>query len=184
MVTWKNWKPNPNLKSTENRSNMEYSKDLSNVKPGDIRLVQFETGVDNPIKDQWIPAVITRAFNNGRKMCIEAETLEPIHWPEDPKGYFYFDKLGRFRTKRRPAYDAKHIGWVRTEGHLDLQGFPIKVWVARHKDGQAILTYHKPRKCGDYWHDNAGQSWPLPKGYFPDVTYENSPKEVTYYIEK
>lgn len=163
---------------------MEYSTDLSNVKKGDIRLCCLSVGVEHPLYKKYVPCVITSVMHTFDKTSIRAETLEPVHFPADPHGYFYYDSLGRFRTKTRPAFDEKVESWAETEGHLETQGYPLKVWVSRHKDGQAILTFHKPRKRGNYWCDNAGQSWPLPKGYFPDVTYESGPKEKTYYVKR
>lgn len=162
---------------------MDYSTDLSNVKVGDIRLCILSVGEAHPLYKKYVPCVITEVTHSFDKTSLRAETLEPVHFPADPEGFFWWDDNGRYHSKLRPAYDEKVESWVETKGHLSTQGFPLQVWVSRHKDGQAILTFHKPTKRGQYWVDDQGSATPLPKGYFPDVTYESGPKEKTYYVK-
>ena len=164
-------------------SNMEYNTDLSNVKVGDVRLCMLSVGKEHPLYKKYVPCVITSVMHAFDKTSIKAETLEPVHFPADPEGIFWWDDNGIYRSKLRPAHDEKVESWALTEGHLETQGYPLKVWVSRHKDGQVILTYHKPTKRGQYWVDDQGVATPLPKGYFPDVTYESGPKEKIYYVK-
>ena len=163
----------------------KYSKDLSNVQPGDIRLVQFEVGPAHPLHNKWVPAEITRVIKTTSRtgIGIEAETIEPFTWPEDPKGSF-IDNGREIQWVKTPTHPANHIGWVKTAGHLDTHGFPLKVWISRHSDGQAVMTFHEPVRLGSYWVDPQGVAVPLPSGYFPEVGFYNSPVETVYVMKK
>lgn len=52
----------------------------------------------------------------------------------------------------------------------------VRGWVARSKDGETVrfFTSH-PIKKGDDWTSHS-LSYDLPKNYFPQVTYEDSPR--------
>ena len=163
---------------------MKYSKDLSNVQPGDIRLVQFEVGPAHPLYNKWVPAEITRVIKTTSRtgIGIEAETIEPVIWPEDPKGSF-IDKGKEIQWVKTPVHSANHSGWVKTKGHLETQNYPIKMWVSRYADGHLVMTVHKPVLLGEYWVDPLGITIPMSSTYFPEVTFLSGPKEVTYKTE-
>lgn len=83
-----------------------------NVKVGEVVNVVFSTGGKHPLSNKVVPARITLIGGYNGK-CIEAETLEPVHHPEDPKGILVFDKNWNFsHYKTRPAYDKVWKGWV------------------------------------------------------------------------
>lgn len=63
---------------------------------------------------------------------------------------------------------------------INNNSFPIRMWVARYKDGHLILTLNKPTKLGDYYIDETFPAIPLPSEYFPEVTFTSGPKQVTY----
>jgi hypothetical protein len=157
-----------------------YSRDLTNVKPGDIRSVRFSTGVEHPIHNKYVPAVITHVHTGYDGNHIQARTLNPVHWPADPQGYITYDGNGYPKFSHRPPFDAVWEGWVETKGHIRDISFPIKAWVSRYKDGHLVLTFHEPTKQGIYWEDPQGITIPLPKTYYPEVTFKSGPKEVTY----
>lgn len=53
----------------------------------------------------------------------------------------------------------------------------MKLWIAREKSGLLCLYDKEPIIYGDYWVSNG--SWIfLDLEYFPEVTFENSPKQV------
>lgn len=162
------------------------SKDLSNVKPGDIRLVKFCVGVAHPLAGKYVPAVITWAgrCNSKSGFGIRAKTAEQFLWPEDPEGLIISLEDGTVKFGSKPAHFTDWEGWVETDGHLENQGYPVKAWVSRYSDGHLIMTFHKPSKMGNYWVDPYGTVVPLPKDYYPEVNFENSPKEVTYRLSK
>jgi hypothetical protein len=82
------------------------------VKVGDVVNVMFCTGGSHPLANKVVPARITMIGGYNGK-CIEAETLEQVHHPEDPEGILVFDKNGNFlRYKVRPAFDEVWKGWV------------------------------------------------------------------------
>lgn len=58
----------------------------------------------------------------------------------------------------------------------------MKLWIARDKDGTLCLFREKPTLDVYYWFDNslgmAGCITELLKTDFPEVTFENSPREV------
>ena len=58
----------------------------------------------------------------------------------------------------------------------------MKLWVARDKDGVICLYKDKPQLDIYYWYDFScgkdGCIAELSKDSFPEVTFENSPKEV------
>jgi hypothetical protein len=83
-----------------------------NVKVGEVVNVVFSTGDKHPLSNKVVPARITLIGGYNGK-CIEAETLKPVHHPEDPKGILVFNKNGKFlRYEVRPAYDKVWKGWV------------------------------------------------------------------------
>lgn len=55
----------------------------------------------------------------------------------------------------------------------------MKLWIARDKNGDISLYYEKPSldKFGDFWGD-APFGMRLSNDSFPEVTFENSPKEI------
>lgn len=58
----------------------------------------------------------------------------------------------------------------------------IGAWITRDKDHSLWLFSDKPSKSigGEMWipADDSCECFPLDSGYFPDLTYENSPREV------
>ena len=53
----------------------------------------------------------------------------------------------------------------------------MKLWIARDKSGLLCLYDKKPTFDGDYWVSSDSWSF-LDLEYFPEVTFENSPKEI------
>ena len=65
-----------------------------------------------------------------------------------------------------------------------------KFWIARDKNDNLYLYYDKPLKCDDYFSATEtydGKPFPysktlpkskLPNNIFPEITFENSPKEI------
>ena len=158
-----------------------YSRDLTNVKPGDIRSVRFSTGVDHPIHNKYVPAIITHVHAGYDGNHIDAKTLNPVHWPEAPDGLITCDRQGNPKFSTRPAFDEVWEGWVETNGHIRNQDYPIQVWISRYKDGHLVLTFNKPVKQGMYWVDTQGPTIPLPRTYFPEVTFTKGPQQKTYH---
>ena len=160
---------------------MKYSRDLTNVKVGDIRSVQFEVCVKHPLRKKYVPAKITRVNAGWDGKGIEAETLEPFIWPEDPQGSFWKDpNTGETHWETIPEHNAIHSGWVVTKGHIRDISFPVTLWVARYKTGHLVAFIHKPRQIGKYWIDDRGPTITLPRTYYPEVKFSTGPKEVTY----
>ena len=58
----------------------------------------------------------------------------------------------------------------------------MKIWIARDKDGTLCIFREKPTLDVRYWFDhslgNNGCIAELLKTDFPEVTFENSPREV------
>ena len=162
-----------------------YSRDLTNVKVGDIRSVQFDLGPKHPLYKKYVPAVITIVNGGYDGKGISAKTLNPFIWPEDPEGSWWEDSCGKIHYETVPAHEATHEGWVSREcikGHVRDTRFPVKLWVARTKAGELEAFIHKPEKIGQYWVDRK-YGFPcflLPKDYYPEVSFSSGPKEVTY----
>ena len=91
---------------------MKMSKTLENVKVGDIVTVIFSTGTAHPLyKKPTLARINGIGGYNGK--CVSAVTLEPVYYPEDPKGILVFDKNGNFlQYKVRPAFEKIWDGWV------------------------------------------------------------------------
>ena len=160
---------------------MRYSRDLTNVKVGDIRSIQFEVGIKHPLRKKYVPARITRVNASWDGKGIEAETIDPFIWPEDPQGKFWEDpSTGEIHWETVPEHEATHRGWVVTKGHIKDISFPITLWVARYKTGHLVAFTHKPVQRGMYWEDDYGHTITLPRNYYPEVKFSTGPKEVTY----
>lgn len=58
------------------------------------------------------------------------------------------------------------------------------MWIARDQNGVICLYENRPTKRNNYFVgiDNLGYIY-LPKEWFPEVTWENSPKEVEFNIK-
>lgn len=53
----------------------------------------------------------------------------------------------------------------------------MKLWIAREKSGLLCLHNEKPTFDGEYWLGNSSWAY-IDLEYFPEVTFENSPKKV------
>ena len=54
------------------------------------------------------------------------------------------------------------------------------VYLARDKDGGLFMYRREPERMGSFFHikiDDPVEMWELPQTDFPEVTWENSPKE-------
>ena len=62
----------------------------------------------------------------------------------------------------------------------------INGWVARDKNGELNLFEVKPRRDENfgYWWDRDYQSSPIDENAFPELTWENEPKEVELLIRE
>ena len=58
----------------------------------------------------------------------------------------------------------------------------MKLWIARNFRGRLWAYNHKPIRRGDNYMPNYYSRYPqffqLPTDFFPEVTFENSPREV------
>ena len=57
----------------------------------------------------------------------------------------------------------------------------MKLWIARHGDDRLFVTDKKPHLVKEYasWECEGNyEEWELPLNEFPEVTFENSPKQV------
>ena len=60
----------------------------------------------------------------------------------------------------------------------------MKLWIARDKDGYLFLFDEKPNRY-EFWFDSKlGDSYNLKDDFFPEVTFENSPKKVEIKLVK
>lgn len=83
------------------------------VKVGDVVNVVFKTGPAHPLFDKVVPARIKEVNAGYYGDGIWAETLEPVHHPEDPEGIHVFDDNGKYlRSEFRPAFEKICDGWV------------------------------------------------------------------------
>jgi hypothetical protein len=57
------------------------------------------------------------------------------------------------------------------------------MWVARDEDAQLCLFYHKPSANHGVWIDGRHNYISI-DDIFPDVTYANSPREVTLILKR
>lgn len=76
--------------------------------------VIFNVGQNHPLYNKVVEAnIITRNGGYDRR-TIEAETLEEVHYPSDPKGIFKLNQYGDIiGYAERAAYSEKWIGWVK-----------------------------------------------------------------------
>ena len=76
--------------------------------------VIFEVGVSHPLYNKVVEAkIITRSGGYNGK-CIEAETLEEVYHPSDPKGIICFDNFCNIiGYKERKAFSEIWKGWVK-----------------------------------------------------------------------
>lgn len=60
------------------------------------------------------------------------------------------------------------------------------MWIARDKDGELWVFGDKPftDRCNTYWTIRAGAAIKVDKKVLPEVTFENSPKEVELKLKK
>lgn len=54
----------------------------------------------------------------------------------------------------------------------------MNLWIARDKDGSLYLYRKKPYKCRGLFICDMGNGMWLDKTQFPEVTFENSPREI------
>lgn len=56
----------------------------------------------------------------------------------------------------------------------------MKLWIARDKDGYLYLYDKKPIREKDYFDSNTEGKYNtlLHSSYFPEITFENSPREI------
>ena len=61
----------------------------------------------------------------------------------------------------------------------------MKIWIARDKDNRLYLYQYKPKKEVYVFKAESYLScWQIPFTEFPEVTFENSPREVELVIKK
>lgn len=60
----------------------------------------------------------------------------------------------------------------------------MKMWISRDADGELHLNYDKPEKHGRMWINQRSDFMELYPEDYPEVTFENSPKEVELVINK
>lgn len=52
----------------------------------------------------------------------------------------------------------------------------MSIWIARDMDGELWLSVVKPKRLEDSF--GHGSGYIIPKHHYPEVTWENSPKEL------
>lgn len=67
----------------------------------------------------------------------------------------------------------------------DAEETAISGWVARDKDGYLVLHYKKPHRTfgNTKWYSAQSQK-SLPRGSFPDLTWDSEPQEVEIIIKR
>lgn len=76
--------------------------------------VIFNVGQHHLLYNKVVEAKIITRSGGYDKRTIEAETIEEVHYPSDPKGIFKFDKNGEIiGFEERAAYSEKWKGWVK-----------------------------------------------------------------------
>lgn len=64
----------------------------------------------------------------------------------------------------------------------DQEQQPIKVWVARDKDGD-LFAYTREPERGDFAWLNSGVYFPIPRNHFPNLRWEDNPIEAEMTIK-
>lgn len=54
----------------------------------------------------------------------------------------------------------------------------MKFWIARDMDGVLFLYDEIPEKDGEYFTPTGSRDIPLDDRMFPEITFENSPREI------
>lgn len=55
----------------------------------------------------------------------------------------------------------------------------MKLWIARDNDGHLFLYETKPERCSENFAPINGYGyWSIDDDLFPEVTFENSPREI------
>ena len=54
----------------------------------------------------------------------------------------------------------------------------MNLWIARDKDGSLYLYYEKPKKCRSIFLCDVNNGMWLDRNKFPEVTFENSTREI------
>ena len=66
--------------------------------------------------------------------------------------------------------------------NINKKRFDMELWIARDKNGSLYLYDKKPLKHEDFGFfeslDSNGYQFQISCKYFPEVTFENSPKQV------
>lgn len=76
--------------------------------------VIFNVGALHPLYNKIVEANIITRSGGYDKRTIEAETIEEVHYPSDPKGKFVFNEYGDIiGFQERAAYSEKWKGWVK-----------------------------------------------------------------------
>lgn len=79
---------------------------------GTIKLVIFSVGVKHPLYNTPVQARIINSHCGYNGRCILAETVEPVHYPEDPEGLLIFSKGKFVGYETRAAFDKIWNGYV------------------------------------------------------------------------
>jgi hypothetical protein len=87
-------------------------KTSTSLKVGDVVNVIFSVGYEHPLFNKPVKGKITMIGGYNGK-CIEAETLELVHYNDNPHGLLCYDKYGNFiGYETKPAYDEIWTGWI------------------------------------------------------------------------
>ena len=81
------------------------------MEKGNIVNVVFSVGVKHPLYKKSVKAELTAVGTGYNGFEIEAATIDPVHYPEDPKGILEFHGKSVV-FKPRPAYDSIHSGFI------------------------------------------------------------------------
>ena len=82
------------------------------IKKGEKVTVVFSVGVEHPLYKKEVEAIVDFIGGYDGKQ-IHCHTVEPVHYPEDPKGIYVYDRNDNFiGYKNREAYDEIWEGYI------------------------------------------------------------------------
>lgn len=84
---------------------------MRKIEKGNIVNVVFSVGVKHPLYQKSVRAKLKAVGTGYDGFRIDATTIDPVHYPEDPEGGLEF-RDGKVIFKTRPAYDKIYNGFI------------------------------------------------------------------------
>lgn len=78
----------------------------------EIKTVIFSVGIAHPLYNKPVKAKILSRTSGYNGRCIVGETVEPVHYPEDPEGILIYSRGKFVGYKTKPSHDDIWNGWV------------------------------------------------------------------------